>query len=122
MTPKRSASAPAIGRPTPHHRVCRAHPTPHPARPRARRPPHRALTHTAFLIALGKPEELELHVEAALRNGVTQDEILEILMQAAVYCGFPAALRGTRIARQALERWEGGEGAKSKPKKSKGRR
>jgi 4-carboxymuconolactone decarboxylase len=86
--------------------------------------PHktRSMLNIAFLIALDKPEELELHVEAALRNGVTRDEILEILMQSAVYCGFPAALRGTRIARQALERWESGEGARSKPKSSKGRR
>jgi 4-carboxymuconolactone decarboxylase len=86
--------------------------------------PHktRSMLNIAFLIALDKPEELELHVEAALRNGVTRDEILEILMQSAVYCGFPAALRGTRIARQALERWESGEGAGSKPKKSKDRR
>ena len=45
-------------------------------------------------------------------NGVTRDEIMEILMQSAVYCGFPAALSGTRIARQAVERWEAGEGRK----------
>ena len=69
--------------------------------------PHkvRSMLNIAFLIALDKPEELELHVQAALRNGVTQNEIQEILMQAAVYCGFPAALRGTRIARQAIERY-----------------
>ena len=74
--------------------------------------PHRtrSMLNIAFLVALDKPEELELHVEAALRNGVTRDEIMEILMQSAVYCGFPAALRGTRIARQAVERWETGEG------------
>jgi 4-carboxymuconolactone decarboxylase len=86
--------------------------------------PHkmRSMLNIAFLIALDKPEELELHVEAALRNGVTQDEILEILMQAAVYCGFPAALRGTRIARQALERWDSAQGAKPTAARPKGRR
>jgi 4-carboxymuconolactone decarboxylase len=86
--------------------------------------PHkqRSMLNIAFLIALDKPEELELHVEAALRNGVTPGEIQEILMQAAVYCGFPAALRGTRIARQALERWQGGEGAGKSGKRPKGRR
>jgi 4-carboxymuconolactone decarboxylase len=86
--------------------------------------PHRmrSMLNIAFLIALDKPEELELHVEAALRNGVTQDEILEILMQAAVYCGFPAALRGTRIARQALERWDSAQGAKPAAARPKGRR
>src|SRR5215207_10968189 len=68
--------------------------------------PHktRSMLNIAFLVALDKPEELELHVTAALRNGVTQDEIMEILIQSAIYCGVPAALRGTRIARQALER------------------
>ena len=86
--------------------------------------PHkmRSMLNIAFLIALGKPEELELHVEAALRNGVTPEEIQEILMQAAVYCGFPAALRGTRIARQGLERYEGKAGAKTAAKRSKARR
>ena len=67
--------------------------------------PHktRSMLNIAFLVALDKPEELELHVKAALRNGVTQDEVLEILIQSAVYCGFPAALSGTRIARKAIE-------------------
>ena len=75
--------------------------------------PHRtrSMLNIAFLVALDKPEELELHVTAALRNGVTQEEIMEILIQSAVYCGFPAALRGTRIARLALERWQANEGA-----------
>ncbi|HEV7799527.1 MAG TPA: carboxymuconolactone decarboxylase family protein [Burkholderiales bacterium] len=78
--------------------------------------PHktRSMLNIAFLIALDKPEELELHVQAARRNGVTADEVLEILMQAAVYCGFPAALRGTRIARQALERYDSEEAPKKR--------
>ena len=82
----------------------------------------RSMLNIAFLIALDKPDELELHVEAALRNGVTPEEIQEILMQAAVYCGFPAALSGTRIARKALERWQGGEGAAKGARRAKGRR
>ena len=75
--------------------------------------PHRtrSMLNIAFLVALDKPGELELHVTAALRNGVTPDEIMEILIQSAIYCGFPAALSGTRIARQALERWQASEGA-----------
>jgi 4-carboxymuconolactone decarboxylase len=77
----------------------------------------RSMLNIAFLVALDKPEELELHTIAALRNGVTQDEIMEILVQSAIYCGVPAALRGTRIARQALERWQANEGAgTAKPK------
>jgi len=83
--------------------------------------PHRArsMLNIAFLVALDKPEELELHVTAALRNGVTQEEIMEILIQSAVYCGFPAALRGTRIARQALERWQANEGAGTAKRESR---
>ena len=86
--------------------------------------PHktRSMLNIAFLVALDKPGELELHVTAALRNGVTPDEIMEILIQSAVYCGFPAALSGTRIARQALERWEAGEGAKGSKRSRKGKR
>jgi 4-carboxymuconolactone decarboxylase len=86
--------------------------------------PHkmRSMLNIAFLIALDKPEELELHVEAALRNGVTPEEIQEILMQAAVYCGFPAALRGTRLARQALERFESTPRTKTVAKTRKVRR
>src|SRR3954471_12913469 len=76
--------------------------------------PHktRSMLNIAFLVALDKPEELELHCTAALRNGVTTDEVMEILIQSAVYCGFPAALKGTRVARQAIERWQSGEGAR----------
>jgi len=85
--------------------------------------PHktRSMLNIAFLIALDKPEELELHVTAGLRNGLTADEILEIVIQSAVYCGFPAALKGTRIVRAALERWQAGEGA-AKGKNAKGRK
>ncbi len=43
------------------------------------------------LVALGRLEELEMHVTAALRNGLTVDEIKEVLLQSAVYCGVPAA-------------------------------
>ena len=83
--------------------------------------PHktRSMLNIAFLIALDKPDELELHATAALRNGVTPDELLEIIIQAAVYCGFPAALSGTRTVRAALERWQAGEGA-AKRKTAKG--
>ena len=86
--------------------------------------PHRmrSMLNIAFLVALDKPEELDLHVEAALRNGVTREEILEILMQAAVYCGFPAALRGTRIARLAIERYYGHKQSGKASNKRKARR
>ena len=81
--------------------------------------PHRtrSMLNIAFLVALDKPGELELHTTAALRNGVTPEEIMEILVQSAIYCGCPAALSGTRIARQALERWQSGEGTQKRSKK-----
>lgn len=59
-------------------------------RPGLDRRTHSCITLTA-LVALGKLEELEMHVRAALRNGLTQDEIKEVLLQSAIYCGVPAA-------------------------------
>jgi 3-oxoadipate enol-lactonase/4-carboxymuconolactone decarboxylase len=60
-----------------------------------------AITLTA-LIALGHQEELALHLRAAVRNGLTRDEIKEILLQSAIYCGVPAANTAFRIASQVL--------------------
>jgi 4-carboxymuconolactone decarboxylase len=54
------------------------------------------------LVAQGKLEELELHVRAALRNGLTKDEIKEVLLQCAVYCGVPAANSAFAVAQRAL--------------------
>jgi 4-carboxymuconolactone decarboxylase len=56
-----------------------------------------------LLVALGRLEELELHVPAALRNGVTPDEIKEVLLQTAVYCGVPAANSAFAVAQRALD-------------------
>ena len=55
------------------------------------------------LIALGRLEELALHVRAALRNGVTPEEIKEVLLQSAVYCGVPAANSAFAVAQRVLE-------------------
>ncbi|HWH97999.1 MAG TPA: carboxymuconolactone decarboxylase family protein [Pseudolysinimonas sp.] len=63
----------------------------------------RSLINIGMLAALGKGEELELHVKGAVRNGCTDDEIQEVLLQAAIYCGVPAALEATRHARSALD-------------------
>ena len=65
-----------------------------------------AITLTA-LIALGHHHELAMHVRAALRNGLTADEIKEVLLQSAIYCGVPAANRAFAIAQEVLA----GEGA-----------
>ena len=61
-----------------------------------------AITLTA-LVALGRDEELAMHVRAALRNGLTEDEIKEVLLQSAIYCGVPAANAAFAIAQRALQ-------------------
>jgi 4-carboxymuconolactone decarboxylase len=60
-----------------------------------------AITLTA-LVAQGHFEELALHVRGALRNGLTPDEIKEVLLQCAIYCGVPAANHAFRVAQQVL--------------------
>jgi 4-carboxymuconolactone decarboxylase len=55
------------------------------------------------LVALNRPEELEMHVRAAIRNGLTPDEIREVLLHCAVYCGVPAANSAFAIAKRVLE-------------------
>jgi 4-carboxymuconolactone decarboxylase len=57
----------------------------------------------AMLVALGREEELEMHVRASLRNGVTADEIKEVLLQCAIYCGVPAANGAFAIAQRVLD-------------------
>ena len=59
------------------------------------------------LVSLGRFDELELHVEAALRNGLTADEIKEVLLHAAIYCGVPAANTAFAVAQRVLEREHG---------------
>jgi len=56
----------------------------------------------AMLAALGYEEELAMHVKAALRNGLSREEIAEVLLQVAVYAGVPAANRAFAIAQRAL--------------------
>jgi len=71
------------------------------ARPGLDRRMRSAITLTA-LTALNHHEELALHVRAALRNGLTPDEIKEVLLQSAIYCGVPAANRAFAIAQRVL--------------------
>jgi 4-carboxymuconolactone decarboxylase len=61
-----------------------------------------AITLTA-LVARGHSDELALHVRAALRNGLTRDEIKEVLLQSAIYCGVPAANSAFAVAQRVLE-------------------
>jgi 4-carboxymuconolactone decarboxylase len=63
----------------------------------------RSMLNLAMLTALGKSAELKLHVKGALANGVTVEEIKEILLHATVYCGIPAGLEAFRAAHEALQ-------------------
>jgi 3-oxoadipate enol-lactonase/4-carboxymuconolactone decarboxylase len=72
------------------------------ARPGLDRKTRSAITLTA-LVALNHHEELEMHVRAALRNGMTPAELKEVLLHAAIYCGVPAANRAFAIAQRVLE-------------------
>ena len=63
----------------------------------------RSLLNLAMLTALNRPHELKLHVRGALRNGVTREEIKEVFLQAAIYCGVPAAIDSFRTAREAFK-------------------
>jgi len=67
----------------------------------------RSLLNLGMLTALGKPNELKLHVRGALTNGVTREEISEIFLQTAIYCGVPAALEAFKIAREVFNELDG---------------
>jgi 4-carboxymuconolactone decarboxylase len=62
----------------------------------------RSLLNLAMIAALNRPHELKLHVKGALANGVTRDEIREVFLQVAIYCGIPAGIDSVRIAREAF--------------------
>lgn len=62
----------------------------------------RSLLNLGMLTALGKPNELKLHLRGALTNGVTREEIREVFLQTAIYCGVPAALEAFRVARDVF--------------------
>jgi 4-carboxymuconolactone decarboxylase len=63
----------------------------------------RSMLNLAMISALNRPHELKIHVKGALKNGVTRDEIREILMQVAIYCGVPAGMDSFRVAREAFK-------------------
>ena len=62
----------------------------------------RSIAVISSLIALGQWDELGLHLRAALRNGLTRDEIVEVILQSAVYAGVPAANRAFALANDLL--------------------
>jgi 4-carboxymuconolactone decarboxylase len=63
----------------------------------------RSLLNLGMLTALNRPHEIKLHVNGALNNGVTKEEIMEVFLQAAVYCGVPAAIDSFRVAREVFK-------------------
>ena len=63
----------------------------------------RSVLNLGMLTALGKEHELKLHLNGALNNGLTKDEIKEVLLQTAIYCGVPAAVVAFRCAREVFK-------------------
>ncbi len=66
----------------------------------------RSILNLGMIAALNRPHELKLHIRGAINNGLTIEEIREILLQVAVYCGVPAAIDSFRIAREVLAEME----------------
>jgi 4-carboxymuconolactone decarboxylase len=62
----------------------------------------RSMITLALMVALNRGDEFRMHVRAALNNGVTRDEIREVLLQTAIYCGVPAANSAFHMAREVL--------------------
>ena len=62
----------------------------------------RSMLNLAMLSALGRNHELAMHLKGALVNGVSKDEIKEVLLQVAVYCGVPAGVESFRVAREVF--------------------
>ena len=63
----------------------------------------RSMLNLAMISALNRPHELKMHIRGALRNGVSKEEIREVFLQVAIYCGVPAAVDSFRTARQVFD-------------------
>lgn len=63
----------------------------------------RSIINLAMLTALNRPHEIKLHVRGALNNGLTKQEISEVFLQTAIYCGVPAAIDSFRVAREVFK-------------------
>ena len=63
----------------------------------------RSMLNLAMLTALGKAAEVKLHVRGAINNGLTVDDIKEVLLHATVYCGIPAGLNAFKAANEVLK-------------------
>jgi 4-carboxymuconolactone decarboxylase len=63
----------------------------------------RSFLNLAMLTVLNRPHELKLHVRGAINNGVTKEEIKEVFLQTAIYCGVPAAIDAFRTAKEVFK-------------------
>lgn len=63
----------------------------------------RSMLNLAMITALNRPHELKLHVRGAINNGLTKEEIQEVFLQTAIYCGVPAAIDSFRTAKEVLD-------------------
>ncbi len=63
----------------------------------------RSIVNLAMLTAINRPHELRLHVKGAINNGLSKDEIAEIFLQSAIYCGVPAAIDSFRTAKDVFK-------------------
>ena len=73
----------------------------------------RSFLNLGMIAALNRPHELKIHVQGALRNGLTRQEIMEVFLQVAIYCGVPAGVDSFRIAREAFAEFDKATAAKT---------
>jgi 4-carboxymuconolactone decarboxylase len=66
----------------------------------------RSLLNLAMLTALNRPHEVKLHLRGALNNGCSKNDIMEVLLQTAIYCGVPAAMDSLRVAKEFFQEAE----------------
>ena len=66
----------------------------------------RSFLNLGMIAALNRPHELKIHVQGALRNGLTRQEIMEVFLQVAIYCGVPAGVDSFRIAKEAFAEFD----------------
>ena len=66
----------------------------------------RSFLNLGMIAALNRPHELKIHVKGALRNGLTRQEIMEVFLQVAIYCGVPAGVDSFRIAKEAFAEYD----------------
>jgi 4-carboxymuconolactone decarboxylase len=66
----------------------------------------RSIINLALLTALNRPNELKLHVRGAINNGLSANEIQELFLQTAIYCGIPAAIESFAVASEVLQEME----------------